>query len=138
MCFLCVQLARSEWLKFIAVFFNRAQAANAITAGIQARYNATAAQVLAKPPSVSTSAIEPPVVAWLSIYSGTVTVSTTALRQAFTADAGGKLFVPPKNSYSDMDEFRRGQSSRKRHPVAPAAGPASRKQWFVVADMCLV
>jgi hypothetical protein len=114
-------------LEFVAAFFNREQAANAITSGISARYNRTAELVRTHPPSVSTTEVEPPLVAWLSIYSGTVTIGTTSLREDYTAVAGGKLFVPTVKTYSNLTAFRESQSPFLFFLFDKGAQPAPRR-----------
>jgi ABC-type Fe3+-hydroxamate transport system substrate-binding protein len=115
-------------LEFVAAFFNREQAANAITSGISARYNRTAELVRAHPPSVSTTEVEPPLVAWLSIYSGTVTIGTTSLREDYTAVAGGKLFVPTVKTYSNLTAFRESQWPFFAFLFDKGAQPAPRRK----------
>jgi hypothetical protein len=112
------QLARSEWLKFLSVFFDREEAANALYSGIHARYERTLGMVREQPPvAISAGNVTaPPLVAWLTFddATGVVNVSTTPLRQKYTADAGGRIFEPRIKSFANLSMLRHGQSRAHR------------------------
>jgi hypothetical protein len=88
-------------------------AATAIVAGIQTRYQQTMALVSAQPFAAA------PVVAWISVYAGTFTISTAPYKRSFTQDAGGALFAPTVLSFTDVNAFHQGETSVTA-PLQPA------------------
>jgi hypothetical protein len=83
--------ARADWIRYASLFFNKEAAANAIHRGILERHEQThkvVQQQQTLPPAPR------PLVAWLSVWAGTYTVSTAPYKADLTWAAGGELFVP--------------------------------------------
>lgn len=81
-------LNRAEWVKFLAVLFNKEKLANEVFSGVKTRFLCHSAAV---------SALDKPVVAWLTYDSYSTppvySVNTGAYRANYTNSAGGQLFT---------------------------------------------
>jgi hypothetical protein len=84
-------LARVEWIKFVAAFFNLEPHANRIFAEIKAEYDQTEAAAAA---ALAAGTVAPKVL-WISAASawGPATISTVSYKMDLTAGAGGA--TPP-------------------------------------------
>ena len=98
-------LARSEWIQFVAAFFNKEAAATAIFQGIQQRFTDTATSVVSIQSLAPPASSSPPAVAWISVYDGTFTISTAEYKTALVQTAGGKMFAPTQLSFTDVASF---------------------------------
>lgn len=82
-------LNRAEWIKFVAVFFNKEVEANRIFNKVNTDYqalntSARAAAAAATPPAANR-------VAWISKFSDSLTMSYAVYKQELVTDAGGRM-----------------------------------------------
>lgn len=85
-------LNRAEWVKFVAVFFNKEVEANRLFSTISTDYNrlkaaATEAAAAATGPAANR-------VAWISKFGDTLTMSYAVYKQQLVTDAGGVMPAP--------------------------------------------
>lgn len=99
-------LARAEWIKFVALFFNEERAANEIFQGIRDRYlcrRQTALQAALSPGKTK------PKVAWTSWYTynsvSTWTLALPGYKLNLAHDAGADV-IGPQQSRNDVSQFQ--------------------------------
>lgn len=80
-------LESAEWVKFMAVFFNKEPEANAVYAEVSSAYNHLAAEVK----KARGKGADWPVVAWMTVDEEYITIFQDAHFEALTKDAGGRL-----------------------------------------------
>lgn len=93
----------AEWIKFLAVFFNKEKVANTVFSESEARYSCHSKAAKARANSVGH-----PVVAWLDNWSWEALpfrVTNTAYKRHFTEDAGGVMHNDELHTFATAAEL---------------------------------